>query len=44
MEYKVDFNINEFNFWLGALDTIENVKKYNLMEELGNLIEEVFTY
>lgn len=43
MEYKVDFNINEFNFWLGALDTIENVKKYNLMKELGNLIEEVFT-
>lgn len=42
MEYKVDFDVNEFDFWSGAKDTIADVKKYDLMEELGNLIEETF--
>ena len=42
MEYKVDFNINEFKFWSGAKDTIESIKKNNLMDELENLIKETF--
>lgn len=42
MEYKVDFDVNEFSFWSGAKDTIEDVKRYDLMKKLGNLIEEVF--
>ena len=42
MEYKVDFDVNEFKFWSGAKDTIADVERYDLMEELGNLIEETF--
>lgn len=42
MKYEVDFDVNEFDFWSGAKDTIADVKRYDLMEELGNLIEETF--
>ena len=42
MKYTVDFNVNKFSFWSGAKDTIEDVERYGLMKELGNLIEEIF--
>lgn len=44
MKYKVNFNIDEFKFWSGAKDTIESIKKNNLMDELENLIEETFEW
>lgn len=42
MKYTVDFDVNRFEFWSGAKYTIADVKRYGLMEELGNLIEEIF--
>lgn len=42
MEYKTDFDIDRFEFWSGALCTIENVRKAGLLDELAQHLEEVF--
>ena len=41
MEYKQDFDIDNFPFWSGACDTIKDVREAGKMDELGSLIEEV---
>ena len=42
MKYTVEFDIDKFEFWSGAEDTIETVKKHGKMDELQAYIEEVF--
>lgn len=41
MDYKKTFDIYTFEFWSGAKDTIEQVKKLGLMRDLESMIEEV---
>ena len=40
MEYKQDFDIDDFPFWSGACDTIKDVSEAGKMDELADLIEE----
>lgn len=42
MNYTVEFDIDKFEFWSGAKDTIEIVEKHEKMDELQAYIEEVF--
>lgn len=42
MYYEVEFDINSFEFWGGAVSTIESVKKLDKMDELEDLIIEAF--
>ena len=39
MEYKVDFDVQNFPFWSGAKDRTENLT-YDQLEELGSYIEQ----
>lgn len=43
MQYKVDFDINQFQFWSGAKDRIEGLDS-DTLERLGQHIEEVFGF
>lgn len=42
MNYTKEFSIDTFEFWSGAKDTIENVRKAGKMAELESIIEEAF--
>ena len=42
MYYTVEFDINSFEFWSGAKSRIESVRELDKMDELENLIIEVF--
>ena len=39
MEYKADFNVQEFKFWSGAYDRVKDLT-YDQKEQLGRYIEE----
>ena len=43
MYYKVEFDINSFEFWGGAYSTIESVRELGKLDELESLIVEVFS-
>lgn len=43
MQYKVDFDINQFQFWSGAKDRVEGLDS-DTLERLGQHIEEVFGF
>lgn len=42
MVYSKDFSVDSFEFWSGAKDTVEDVRKAGKMDDLQSLIEEVF--
>lgn len=42
MVYSKDFSVDSFEFWSGAEDTVEDVRKAGKMDELQSLIEEQF--
>ena len=42
MQYKVDFDIENFEFWAGAKDVFERCVQEDKLEELERLIEDVF--
>ena len=42
MVYSKDFSVDSFEFWSGAKDTVEDVRKAGKMDELQTLIEEQF--
>ena len=42
MYYKVEFSIDSFKFWSGAVDVIDNVRELGKLDELESLIIEVF--
>lgn len=42
MQYKVDFDIENFEFWSGAKYVFERCVQEDKLEELERLIEDVF--
>ena len=42
MQYKVDFDIENFEFWAGAKDVLNRCVQEDKLEELERLIEDVF--
>ena len=42
MYYEVEFSIDSFKFWSGAVDVIDNVRELGKLDELESLIIEVF--
>lgn len=42
MVYSRDFSVDSFEFWSGAKDTVEDVRRAGKMDELQSLIEEQF--
>ena len=42
MQYKVNFDIENFEFWSGAKDVFERCVQEDKLEELERLIEDVF--
>ena len=42
MYYTVEFDINSFEFWSGAKSKIENIRELDKLDELEDLIIEVF--
>ena len=42
MQYKVDFDIENFEFWGSAKDVFERCVQEDKLEELERLIEDVF--
>ena len=42
MIYSKDFSVDSFEFWSGAKDTVEDVRKAGKMDELQEVIEEQF--
>ena len=42
MVYTKDFSIDDFEFWSGAKDTVEDVRKAEKMDELEKLVEQYF--
>ena len=42
LKYTVDFNIDTFEFWGGAIDVIKQVRKEDLLEDAMTLIENAF--
>ena len=42
MQFTQEFNVDTFQFWSGAKDIIEDIKKAKKMDELQTLIEDYF--
>lgn len=42
MQYKVNFDIENFEFWAGAEDVFNRCAQEDKLEELERLIEDVF--
>ena len=42
MKYSVDFDISTFEFWGGARQVVEQLRKEDLLEEASVLIETAF--
>lgn len=42
MVYTKDFSVDSFEFWSGAKDTVDDVRRAGKMDELQSLIEEQF--
>lgn len=43
MYYGVEFSIDSFEFWSGAVDVIDRVKELGKLDELESLIIDVFS-
>jgi hypothetical protein len=42
MVYSKEFDVNEFEFWGGAKDTIKVIKEHKMMGQLQDMLEEMF--
>ena len=42
MQYKVDFDIENFGFWAGAKDVFDRCVQEDRLEDLERLIEDTF--
>ena len=42
MWYSKEFDVNEFDFWGGAKDTIKIIKEHKMMGQLQDTLEELF--
>lgn len=42
MYYTVEFSIDSFEFWSGAVDVIDSIRELDKLDELEALIIEVF--
>ena len=42
MKYTKEFSIDDFQFWSGAKDTVEDVRRANKMDELEAVVEAAF--
>lgn len=42
MRYTKEFSVDDFQFWSGAKDTVEDVRKADKMAELETVIETAF--
>lgn len=42
MKYSKEFDVNEFDFWGGAKDTIKVIKEHKMMGQLQDMLEEIF--
>ena len=42
MQYKVDFDIENFEFWAGAKDVFDRCVQEDKLEDLERLIEDAF--
>lgn len=42
MRYSKEFDVNEFDFWGGAKDTIKIIKEHKMMGQLQDMLEEIF--
>lgn len=42
MRYSKEFDVNEFEFWGGAKDTIKVIKEHKMMGQLQDMLEEIF--
>jgi len=42
MIYSKETNINDFDAWSGAVDTMNTVREANKIEDLESLLDEVF--
>lgn len=42
MQYTVDFDVNQFGFWAGAKDVYSRILEDDRVDELQELITEVF--
>lgn len=42
MEYTKEFSVDSFEFWSGAKDTVDDVRRAGKMDELQSLIEAQF--
>jgi hypothetical protein len=42
MVYSKEFDVNEFEFWGGAKDTIKVIKEHKMMGQLQDMLEEIF--
>lgn len=42
MQYTVEFDIREFDFWSGARDTYDEYEKQGRLDELEQMIEDAF--
>lgn len=42
MRYSKEFDVNEFDFWGGAKDTIKVIKEHKMMGQLQDMLEEIF--
>lgn len=43
MKYTTEFDIDNFQFWGGAVDTIKVVKQHKKLDQLQMLIEDTYT-
>ena len=44
MQFTKEFNVDTFEWWSGACDTIRDIEAAGLMDELQTHIEEVFGF
>ena len=42
MKYTKEFSVDDFQFWSGAKDTVEDVRKADKMAELETVVETAF--
>lgn len=42
MVYSKEFSVDSFQFWSGAKDTVDDVRRAGKMDELQSLVEEQF--
>ena len=42
MKYTREFSVDNFNFWSGAVQVVDAFRKANMLDDLQQIIEDVF--